>query len=58
MIRKTIKQKHPKADVNAILLDFYLYDAAKELEKEYIEREGHENKIDMIPHHRVRSIWY
>ncbi|KAL2222242.1 UPF0553 protein c [Thermoascus aurantiacus ATCC 26904] len=35
--------------VNAILIDFFLYDTMKEL-----EREGRET----IPHHRTRSIWY
>ena len=39
---KTIK-------LNAILIDFFLYDAMKALEKE-----GKES----IPHHRTRSIWY
>ena len=35
--------------VNAILIDFFLYDTMKELENE--------GKVD-IPHHRTRSIWY
>ncbi|KAL4943770.1 hypothetical protein BDV06DRAFT_210793 [Aspergillus oleicola] len=35
--------------INAILIDFFLYDTIKELEKE-----GQET----IPHHRTRSIWY
>ncbi|KAH8696330.1 hypothetical protein BGW36DRAFT_360174 [Talaromyces proteolyticus] len=35
--------------VNAILIDFFLYDTMKEL-----ERDGRET----IPHHRTRSIWY
>ena len=35
--------------VNAILIDFLLYDVMKEKEKE-----GQES----IPHHRTRSIWY
>lgn len=35
--------------VNAILIDFLLYDTMKTLEKE--GKEG-------IPHHRTRSIWY
>ncbi|KAL1971353.1 hypothetical protein VTN77DRAFT_305 [Rasamsonia byssochlamydoides] len=35
--------------VNAILIDFFLYDRVKQL-----EQEGRE----MIPHHRTRSIWY
>ncbi|KAF3490848.1 uncharacterized protein GIQ15_00365 [Arthroderma uncinatum] len=35
--------------VNAILIDFLLYDTAKDMEKEGKEA---------IPHHRTRSIWY
>lgn len=35
--------------VNAILIDFFLYDTMKEREEE--------GKVDM-PHHRTRSIWY
>ncbi|KAL4803849.1 hypothetical protein BDV18DRAFT_144548 [Aspergillus unguis] len=35
--------------INAILIDFFLYDTMKEIEKD-----GGET----IPHHRTRSIWY
>lgn len=35
--------------INAILIDFFLYDTIKDLEKD-----GQET----IPHHRTRSIWY
>ncbi|OJJ37671.1 hypothetical protein ASPWEDRAFT_171140 [Aspergillus wentii DTO 134E9] len=56
--KKCTTQKHSKrqslqepnvAGVNAILIDFFLYDTMKD-----IEREGRET----IPHHRTRSIWY
>lgn len=49
LIRRHILQEHPEAKVNAILIDFFLYDIAKEREKA-----GEES----IPHHRTRSIWY
>jgi hypothetical protein len=42
-------RQHPGAHVNAILIDFFLYDSMKEL-----EAAGKEP----IPHHRTRSIWY
>lgn len=42
-------REHPKAEVNAILIDFFLYDTAKER-----EAAGQE----VLPHHRTRSIWY
>lgn len=48
-IRREIKREHPEAQVNAILLDFFLYDTMKKL-----EAEGKET----LPHHRTRSIWY
>ena len=50
MIRREILKKHPQAKhINAILIDFYLYDTAKEME---------EKGCEMLPHHRTRSIWY
>ncbi|KAF9893281.1 hypothetical protein FE257_011711 [Aspergillus nanangensis] len=56
--KKCTTQKHWKqksvneietGGVNAILIDFFLYDRMKEL-----EQKGEE----AIPHHRTRSIWY
>ncbi|KAI0484380.1 hypothetical protein GGR56DRAFT_613569 [Xylariaceae sp. FL0804] len=49
LIRREIKRQHPEAKVNAILIDFFLYDTMKRL-----EAQGSET----IPHHRTRSIWY
>ncbi|CAG8980362.1 hypothetical protein HYALB_00013687 [Hymenoscyphus albidus] len=49
LIRKEILRKNPAAKVNAILIDFFLYDTMKER-----EAAGQET----IPHHRTRSIWY
>lgn len=48
-IRKASTQDTSGSGINAILIDFFLYDTAKEL-----ERDGRET----IPHHRTRSIWY
>jgi hypothetical protein len=42
-------REHPELDINAVLIDFYLYDLSKEL-----EAQGQEQ----LPHHRTRSIWY
>ncbi|GMG02269.1 unnamed protein product [Aspergillus oryzae var. brunneus] len=56
--RKCTTQKHitqispakpASSGVNAILIDFFLYDSMKELEKDGKEQ---------VPHHRTRSIWY
>ncbi|KAH8816259.1 hypothetical protein F5884DRAFT_747763 [Xylogone sp. PMI_703] len=49
LIRREILKQHPNSKVNAILIDFFLYDAMKERESERKEE---------IPHHRTRSIWY
>jgi hypothetical protein len=51
LIRRQILREHPEAKVNAILIDFFLYDTLKER-----ERSGEET--EMLPHHRTRSIWY
>ncbi|KAL8693715.1 MAG: hypothetical protein Q9218_001516 [Villophora microphyllina] len=49
LIRREIVRQHPKTEVNAVLIDFFLYDTMKQKELEGAE---------MIPHHRTRSIWY
>ena len=49
LIRREINRHHPKAHVNAILIDFFLYDTIKAQEAD---------GTMAIPHHRTRSIWY
>lgn len=49
MIRREILKNNPSAKINAVLIDFFLYDLAKER-----EATGH----DGLPHHRTRCIWY
>ena len=53
LLRREIVRRHPEAQesLNAVLIDFFLYDTCKEREKM-----GEEE--DMLPHHRTRSIWY
>ncbi|KAK6384431.1 uncharacterized protein PV06_10930 [Exophiala oligosperma] len=53
LLRRQIERKHPEAKgkLNAVLIDFFLYDTCKEMEKK-----GHCE--DMLPHHRTRSIYY
>ncbi|KAJ9604509.1 hypothetical protein H2200_011345 [Cladophialophora chaetospira] len=53
LIRREILTKHPEAKdkVNAVLIDFFLYDTCKEME---IKGEMEE----VLPHHRTRSIFY
>jgi hypothetical protein len=48
-MRREIVKRDPDTHVNAILIDFFLYDTMKELEAEGKEA---------FPHHRTRSIWY
>ncbi|KAJ5760332.1 hypothetical protein N7520_007488 [Penicillium odoratum] len=43
------EKPHKTYGINAILIDFFLYDTMKDLEAEHSES---------IPHHRTRSIWY
>ena len=49
LIRREIVRHHPEAHVNAILIDFFLYDTIKEREAE---------GLVSVPHHRTRSLWY
>jgi hypothetical protein len=49
LLRREIIKLKPEAKINAILIDFFLYDLAKEKERD---------EADVIPHHRTRSIWY
>lgn len=46
---ETDEHSHKTYGINAILIDFFLYDTMKTLEAE---------KSETIPHHRTRSIWY
>lgn len=46
---ENIEQPQKTYGINAILIDFFLYDTMKTLEQE---------KNESIPHHRTRSIWY
>lgn len=48
LLRRTIKKLRPDLDINAILIDFYLWDIAKE----------NANQIQHIPIHRTRSVFY
>lgn len=49
LIRREIMKQHPDTHLNAILIDFFLYDTIKSM-----EASGQET----VPHHRTRSIWY
>lgn len=46
---KIVEKPRKTYGINAILIDFFLYDTMKNLEAE---------KNESIPHHRTRSIWY
>lgn len=44
-------------NMNSVLIDFYLWDLAKNLERGEETIEGIQTK-EIIPAHRTRSIWY
>lgn len=44
-------------DVSSVLIDFYLWDLAKRIERGEEKIEGIET-AEMLPTHRTRSIWY
>ncbi|CRK16493.1 hypothetical protein BN1708_011782 [Verticillium longisporum] len=49
LLKREILRKYPETEVNAILIDFFLYDTMKEMEAAGTET---------VLHHRTRSIWY
>jgi hypothetical protein len=49
LIRREIKRQHPETKINAVLIDFFLYDTMKEMEA---------GGFQSMPFHRTRSIWY
>ncbi|KAL2886951.1 UPF0553 protein [Ceratocystis lukuohia] len=49
LLRREIKRNHPETNINAVLIDFYLYDTMKQMEAAGVET---------LPHHRTRSVWY
>ncbi|RPB19567.1 hypothetical protein L211DRAFT_871136 [Terfezia boudieri ATCC MYA-4762] len=62
MIKRTIERRHPESRgrINSILIDFYLYDTAKEMEKKAIEREEEEkwrNVEENIPMGDLRRVF-
>ncbi|KFY45165.1 hypothetical protein V495_03086 [Pseudogymnoascus sp. VKM F-4514 (FW-929)] len=58
LIRQEILRGHPDTEINAILIDFFLYDTAKEQEKIDQEKIEEEGVLGALPHHRTRAIWY
>lgn len=50
LLRREIQRQHPGSKINAILIDFFLYDTVKDQEAK--------DDSALIPHHRTRSIWY
>lgn len=52
LIRRAILKKHPQAKINAILIDFYLWDTAKLIQQQL------GGLGDNISCHRTRSIYY
>jgi Potential Queuosine, Q, salvage protein family len=51
LIRRQILRDHPDAKVNSVLIDTFLYDTLK-------EKEAAGEIMEIIPHHRTRSMWY
>ncbi|KAK7061963.1 Queuosine salvage protein [Favolaschia claudopus] len=55
-----LQAKNNPADcaVSSVLIDFYLWDLAKRVERGEEQIEGIQTTKDMVPTHRTRSIWY
>lgn len=52
LIKRRIIQNHPNSTINAVLIDFYLWDTAKSIQR----KQG--GLGDIIPCHRTRSVFY
>ncbi|KAK7204500.1 hypothetical protein BZA70DRAFT_280889 [Myxozyma melibiosi] len=52
LIKEEIMKQHPGTKINAILIDFYLWDTAKEIQNEMGEKQ------EAIQCHRTRSVFY
>jgi hypothetical protein len=50
-------QASAECAVSSVLIDFYLWDLAKKVERGEERIEGIKT-VDMVPTHRTRSIWY
>jgi hypothetical protein len=61
LMRREIKRRHPESRLNAVLIDFFLYDLMKEREAgaDGAGAGGGDGDGEVwVPHHRTRSIWY
>ncbi|KAJ4512382.1 hypothetical protein HRR83_006898 [Exophiala dermatitidis] len=70
LLRRQIESRHPEAKgkINAVLIDFFLYDSCKEMESRSQSQSHHRTGgppppasgdiHGMLPHHRTRSIFY
>ncbi|KAK9458750.1 uncharacterized protein V1516DRAFT_681867 [Lipomyces oligophaga] len=52
LIRQQIQSQHPDSKINSILIDFYLWDTAKQIQASMGDNQ------ESIPCHRTRSIFY
>ena len=46
---------HPVSEVNSVILDFFLWDLAKRVERDEVRFEDYS---ESLPAHRIRCIWY
>lgn len=61
LLKREMIRQFPEAKdkVNAILIDFFLYDTCKEKEEQKtVESTADSWKDEPLPHHRTRSVWY
>lgn len=50
---------HPDfKNITSVLIDFWLWDTAKRVERGEVTLPGVERPQDIVPVHRTRSIWY
>lgn len=57
MLAEEEESSETDGEISSVLIDFFLWDLAKRLERGEDEIEGLQT-TDIIPAHRTRSIWY
>ncbi|KAJ7241896.1 hypothetical protein B0H12DRAFT_1132919 [Mycena haematopus] len=58
MLTLQAKKDSEESAVSSVLIDFYLWDLAKRVERGEERIEGTDTTENMVPTHRTRSIWY
>lgn len=57
-IVNSIGDKPEAEGISSVLIDFWLWDMAKKVERREVRLPGVDQDAELVPVHRTRSIWY